>query len=87
MPKDVEVGIKGDRMRWVSHIGDAWAYLEICAFEDERRIVVNVECYGLDTPIVERYTPDCYGRALDRYEEIRRLMWEKAERREKDGAV
>lgn len=85
MPKNAEFGIKGDRMRWVCHIGDAWAYLEICAYEDERRIVVNVECYGLGTPIVERYSPDLYGKALDRFNELQELMRERAENGQRDS--
>ena len=87
MPQGLEVGIRGDRMRWVAHIGDAWAYLEICAYEDERRIVVNVECRGLGTPIVERYTPDLYGKALDRFNELCDQMMEKEEKRGANGAV
>lgn len=60
-----------DMLRTVCNVGDMWAYLEIEAREDEREIVIAVKAFGLGTPIVEFYSADRYGKALDRFEEIR----------------
>ena len=65
-------------LRTVCRVGDMFALLEIDAREDERRIVVSVKAYGLGTPIVEFYSADRYGQALDRFEEIRSEMIERS---------
>ena len=61
-------------LKTVCSVGDMFARLEIDAREDERQIVVSVKAYGLGAPIVEFYSADRYGQALDRFKEIRDEM-------------